>query len=213
MTKYLNYVKLELNKIDEPEISEILITEIETYQKYWKKYAADSTCSPFYNSITGQYDRHIFHLHTGESISIRWDIDKLYKYAMSYLPITNISLSEFDSLTYSDRLTSADEFSRIYNEISTIHNHKYFPILAINFKPTREVLILDGRHRYIEYKKFKPYSSLPIYILDDEACFTSIIHKNELLGYIILHNIEVINDFLLCQGTLERIMNLKNCMG
>lgn len=212
MQKYLDYIITELSKIEEKEISEELIKEINLYKEYWSKYSTDNSRSPLYESTPNLFNVHNFDLPTGESVYISWDVDGLYEVAKK-APINQASLFEFERLLSNDLIASADEFSRISSEVNSVYKHKYEPVLVIYFKPTQNALLLDGRHRYIEFKKFKSLEKIPFYYLDDEMCFTNILFKNGLLAYIILHNIEVINNFITGQETLERILNIKNCMG
>lgn len=212
MLKYLDYVKTELSKIEEKEIAYALINEINLYKDYWEKYSSDNSRNPLYHSVPNLYNTHNISLHTGETVSISWDIDQLYTVAQK-APVNQVHLSDFESLLHDDLVASDDEFTRVFQEVDSVHTHKYEPILTICFKPTHSVLLVDGRHRYTEYKKFKSSELVPFYYLDDEMCFTNILLKKELLTYIILHNIEVINNFITGQGTLDRILNLKNCMG
>lgn len=212
MQKYLDYIITEVLKIEEKEVSERLIIELNLYKEYWEKYSKDNSLSPLYKSMPILFDKHNFDLPTGESVSISWDIDGLYKLA-NQAPINQASLSDFEKLLLNDLIASSDEISKISYKVNSIYKHKYNPVLVICFKPTQNALLLDGRHRYIEFKKFKSFETIPFYYLDDEMCFTNIIFKNELLTYIILHNIEVINNFITGQETLERLLNIKNCMG
>ena len=212
MLKYLNYVHTELSKIKETEITNILLPEILTYQKYWEKYSCNNFSSPFYKGTPDSYNTHHFILPTEENVSISWDIDKLYKLSEK-TSINYLSLSKFEALLCHDLTASNDEFINITRKVKTINSHRYKPALVIHFKPTHNDILIDGRHRYIEYKKFKPSEKIPFYYLDDEICITSILTKRELLTYIILHNIEIINDYITGQGTLEKIINIKNCMG
>lgn len=208
MLKYLNYVLsfLHSNNI----YSGVLPDEINIYKEYWLKYNADNSISPLYNSIPDECDCHCFILPTNEKIFIRWDIEQLYQIVGSN--IHHISLAMFENLIEMDLKNTTEEISRIHNLVNTLHNHRHVPILLLHFKPTNNFIILDGRHRYIEYKKFKQHTNLPVYILNDEQCFTSIIYKKDLLSYIILHNIEVINSFILGKESLTKLLNLKKCL-
>lgn len=212
MLKYLNYIKSVVSTIYDIELRKVLEKEVEIYMDYWLSFASSTSRSPLYHSTPLLCDEHFFHLPTGNTVSISWDICKLYSYAENMLEINFLSLNEFESMTLIDRENSGNEFEVIANEVRSIQEHKYVPILTMNFKPTNNILILDGRHRYEEYRKFKRQSLLPTYLLDDEDSLSSIIQKNDLLTYILLHNIEVINNFLLGRESLDRIMNLERCM-
>ena len=212
MLKYLNYVTAELSKLPQKDISDALISEVNLYKEYWKKYSTDNSRNPLYQSAPSMYNRHTINLHTNEAVSISWDVRQLYGIAQ-HMPIKQASLRDFETLLHHDLVASANEISRISHKINSIHTHQYNPILVMNFKPIKNSLLIDGRHRYVEYKKFNSSQLLPYYVIDDELCFSSILFKKELLSYIILHNIEIIDSFIIGQGTLERLLNLKKCMG
>ena len=213
MLKYLDYIRLELPKlITQKDILDFLINEITLYKNYWKKFSNDNSRSPLYKSVPTLYNTHNINLPTNETVSISWDIDQLYN-IVKQAPIHQVPLSTFEELLYDDLTASVDEFSRISQKVDSIYPHKYAPLLVICFKPTQNALLFDDRHRYIEHKKFKSSKLIPFYYLDDEMCFTSILLKKELLTYIILHNIEIINNYITGRGTLERLIDIKNCMG
>ena len=102
--------------------------------------------------------------------------------------------------------------SSISNIVKHPYNHAYDTLLIIDFKPLSCCLFLDGRHRYIEYTKFNPNSAIPFYLLNDELCMTAILTKSELVTYIILHNISVINNFIMGKSDLSSIINLSRCL-
>lgn len=212
MLKYLDYVLSVIQTIDEVNAKRTLSDEINIYKEYWKKYNSDTSRNSLYNSVPELYDRHYFFLPTDETVTISWDIEQLYEVANSSIKSTYLSLIEFEKLTETDRINAYDELKRIDREVISLYPHTHTSILLINFKPTNNLIIIDGRHRYMEYKKLKPNELLPVYILDDEQCFSNIFLKNDFLSYIILHNIEVINNFLLGKESLSRIINLKRCI-
>lgn len=211
MLKYLDYVLSEISQVDNKYIADIFTQEVILYKKYWQKYATDHSQSPLYNSTPEHFNRHCFHLPTNETISISWDVDFLHGLA-TQAPIHNASLATFENLISNDLISSADEIRRVSCKVNSIHSHKFAPLLVMYFNPTHSTLLVDGRHRYIEYKKFKPSDQIPIVILDDSMCFTSIPYKNDLLAYILLHNTRVIGDYLNGCSPLGKILNLKKCM-
>lgn len=174
MLKYLDYIMTELSQLKKNYIYETLVNEIKLYKKYWCEYSTDNSRNPLYNSTPRFYDTHNFDLPTGGSVSISWDIDRLYNIAQQTI-INRVSLCDFEELLFNDLTASATEILRISNEINSIHDHKYKPILVIYFKPIQNALILEGRHRYVEFKKFKSSELIPFYYLNDELCFTNIL--------------------------------------
>ena len=61
-------------------------------------------------------------------------------------------------------------------------------------------------------KIFSAYFTIPFYLLNDELCMTAILTKSELVTYIILHNISVINNFIMGKSDLSSIINLSRCL-
>ena len=215
MFDLLNYIEKEIISLlgDNVDIADFLVGEIKIYRQYWQKYQCDRTRSPLYTSDTHLYETHEFHLHNGGIVTISWDIEVLYSYAKKYnIPISHYSLNNFNLLLKQDLLNSADEFKRISNIVKHPYNHAYDTLLIIDFKPLSCCLFLDGRHRYIEYTKFNPNSAIPFYLLNDELCMTAILTKSELVTYIILHNISVINNFIMGKSDLSSIINLSRCL-
>ena len=96
-------------------------------------------------------------------------------------------------------------------EAKVIHSHNYNDILTIHFKPFHCNLILDGRHRYTEFKKFKPDDSINVSFLDSNDFIDCIISASDLTNYIILNNIDEINNYILGKGKLEQVINFKLC--
>lgn len=215
MLKYLNCIKSQLRDLlsDDKEICNALIDEINTYYDYSKKYSSDISRSPLYKSTPQLYNIHNFNLPEDEPITISWDVDFLYKLSQHYYPIEYMSLYEFEKYLSHDISSTQNELDRIDKEITSLHNHTYTPILIIDFKPFETPLIIDGRHRYIEYKRLKSSHNIPCYIIDDEFAIQGIMTKKDLVNYIILHNISTINNYITGKGSMDRIISLKVCMG
>ncbi len=207
MIKTLNHFLFAIQAAASHDIVTYFSSEIEKYKQYWEKYHMDCSSNPLYNSSPYACDQQTFFLTDNEQVTIRWDVDLLYQIAASSTQIEFLSLREFEEIIESALLYSSDEFSYIEKYITPIHNHVYSPILLMNFHPLYETIILDGRHRYIEYKKFYPTASIPVYILDDQQCYNCILHKNELLAYIIMHNIAEMNNYIF-DGIYPNIMDI-----
>ena len=206
MLKYLEYVTNELSK-SAPE----LLEEIQIYKDMYIKYEKSALPSPLYNGSAHLFNTHNFILPTNENISISWDIDLIYKKISHCSSTKYLSLSEFETIFANDLEQSKEEFVRIYAEVNSIHSHNYNDILTIHFKPFHCNLILDGRHRYTEFKKFKPDDSINVSFLDSNDFIDCIISASDLTNYIILNNIDEINNYILGKGKLEQVINFKLC--
>lgn len=121
-----------------------------------------------------------------------------------------MSLEQFEHLLQIDINESLEEFNIIKQTVKSIYQHTYDAILIINFKPTNSFLFLDGRHRFIEHQKFNPTKNINAYIIDDEKCIDCILKKNELVSYIILHNIKEISDYITFQSNYINLFNLEH---
>lgn len=213
MEKYLNYIKDEITKISDIKLREMLMLEIDCYILNWGKYKNEIVSSPIYNRIPELYDKHNFYFHTSESISISWDIDVLYDFAIKNLSIEHTTFQALVSLLGDDLSNSAEEIERVRAKVNSKQSHKYQPLLIMKYKPLNIHLLIDGRHRYIEYEKFNQTVDIPIYMVDDEMAMEAICLKNELMAYIIMHNIKVIyNIFIGEEFTLARLLDVDRYM-
>lgn len=208
LIKYLNYIEQEIFKVQNDSKKELASNEISLYKEYWQLYKDDLTFNPLNPYPLALSDRHYFNFHTKEQIEIRWNIESIYLHAKNNLNVKYLHLEQFEKLVYENLLSSIEELQLINRKVQTLYKHEYQPILIMNFSPMNQYILLDGRHRYIEYKKFKKNELIPIYLVDDISCINFILHKNELVAYIITHNIKILNDFLFCGGNLEKLINI-----
>lgn len=208
-----NYLLLVKNQIQshscDSSIKDYFIKEISLYQKYWQKYSNDLSDNPLNKAKDGKCDLHYFDFPTNEQITISWNIDSIYQYAIANkIPIRNLQLNEFESLLRDDIIATEEELNVIHAYVDSVYEHQYTPILIMNFKPMNQHIILDGRHRYVEYKKLNPTAKIPIYVVDDDNCIEHINLKNQLVAYIIVHNIKIIADYLMGSNDYSKIISL-----
>ena len=206
MLKYLDYVTNEISKI-EPT----LVEELNIYKNMYIKYEKSSLLSPIYKGTAELFNMHNFLLPTDENISISWDIDLIYKKYAKSSTTQYLSLTDFNTYFDNDLKNSKDEFDRVYSEVNSIHSHTYNDILTILFKPLHCNLILDGRHRYTEFKKFKPEQPINISYFNSNDIIVCIISASDLVKYIILNNIDELNDYILGKGNLQYVINFEKC--
>ena len=84
---------------------------------------------------------------------------------------------------------------KLDNSVKNIFPHTYNNILTIFFKPMHKNLILDGRHRYIEFKKFKKNQLINFSYLNSEDIMDCIPTAFDLVKYIILNNLSEMKSF------------------
>lgn len=162
MINYLNYILSTLQTTYMFPPNDFLCTQVNIYKKYWRKYYRDISFSFSYNSVPELYERHCFLLPHNEKVTISWDIKKVYQIASTSVDIKLFSLDAFEKIAKKDIENTSKELEQINKKVSSLHSHIYTPILVMNFKPMECFIILDGRHRYMEYKKLKP-NSLSLY--------------------------------------------------
>lgn len=209
MIKYLNCIEQEILNSANIFKKDKALEQIALYKKYWDYYKHDLTRNPLNKHTLDLFDKHKFNFHTDEQIEICWNVDSLYLYAMDNLVVEYLDIQQFETMVYDDLFSSRDELHFICEKVQTLHEHQYTPLLIINFKPMNQYLILDGRHRYIEYKKFKSAEKIPVYIVDDTDCMNYILRKNELFAYIIVHNIKILSDYLFSNGSIDELIDIK----
>lgn len=209
MTNYLNYIEQEILKSTNTYKKDHALKQIALYKKYWEYYKYDLTQNPLNTYALDLYDKREFSFHTNEQIEIRWNVDGLYLHAIDNLVLEYLDIQEFETLIYDDLVSSFIQLNSISQKVQTLHKHLYNPLLIMNFKPMNQYLILDGRHRYIEYKKFKKDEKIPVYVVEDKDCISYILHKNELVAYIILHNIKVLNDYLFLNSDIVELIDIE----
>lgn len=190
-----------------------LINTISLYNEYWKKYSDDDSFTSKYNNIPNSYDRRILNFSTGEKAVIHWDVVKLHKYAQKNLEIQKVPLSKLNKILNDDiSKYSQDTYEEAFNKVNSLHKHAYNYILIMDFSPMNATFIIDGRHKYMEYIKFKRDKLIPIYILKDEDCIQSIFYKRDLVTYCILHNLKVISQQLNSQFTQESVIDIEKLL-
>lgn len=126
-------------------------------------------------------------------ITISWDVQKVFAYAQQNNTIDYYSLDELNSLLYKDITSSIDEFQRIATKIVYQHKNQINPLLVMYFAPMGLYIFLDGRHRFIEFMKYKQNQLIPVYTVRDDECSKFILHANEYVIYAILHNLHCMN--------------------
>ena len=206
----INYLKTLHENIlaEEPDISSYLIPELDLYISYYSQYCNNDEFCNEYLSIPSQYDMRVFHFDTNEHITISWDTDKLNNYALKHKSPLYMTLDEFNNYFQADLSYSSYELHQISHKINSVRKHTYTSILTMAFYPMDSNLIIDGRHRYIEYKKFKSTCRIPVYIFKDIECINSIFLKKDLISYIILYNIRIMYEYRNDTSLFDRLLRL-----
>ena len=173
----------------------ILLKEIDDYKRLWAKYEHCQKANPFYHEPTGKYNIHRFDISGEEAIFIIWDVGQLNEMSFG-TPLYRKSLKDFKAMFKQDNYDLEFETKEIYNDVKSVIHHEYNDILIMFFEPLKKYVLIDGRHRAVEYMKFKPTQEILFRIVSSNNCISSIMFKKDLLAYGILNNARVIADVL-----------------
>ena len=203
MIDYLYYVK---NMIKDANIErkEFLMSKIESHISQWLHYKNCKGRSPLHPEEFVSGNVHNFYFPTNESIQLVWDIDKIYRKSIAIQP-KEFELPELQEIIKKDIISSLDEFTKIENEVHNIQRHHYAAVIIFYFSPLRIHLMIDGRHRFIEHRKFKQQEKILAFVLDSDKYLDCIVYKRDYAAYIILHNIEVMSRYLEGMNCLKEL--------
>lgn len=191
MQKYLDYVKQYIisNEVLTDDMKSDFLSrlnkDITFYLKYKNSLSMGNMTKPTH------WNTHRFFFHTGEDITLSWDIDKAYQKTAS-MEFSNSSIEEFEMLLSHDLYEDETEISRIFLEVKSIQKHKYDPVLVCYMIPFNFYILLDGRHRYVERKKFG--GNINYFILRSDQLIDCFVSLYDRALYILLHNISIMND-------------------
>lgn len=191
MIKYLDLFEKDMKKHN----ADYFVEQIQLYKNMYTHYKNTSCPSPIYTGILNHGDTHCFYFPTNENVNLTWDVNLIYKKFLKFNTTRYISLKDFEKIFSSDLKESQEEIKRIYNSVKNIFPHTYNNILTIFFKPMHKNLILDGRHRYIEFKKFKKNQLINFSYLNSEDIMDCIPTAFDLVKYIILNNLSEMKFF------------------
>ena len=209
MQKYLEYVKycITTNDVLTDAMKFDCIARLNkdiAFCSQCKDNSPDDNIDKQPNEIIN-WDTHHFHFFTGETIKLSWDIDRVYKKTVLINP-TKSSVSEFETLLSHDLNFSEAEFNKVSLEVKSIQKHKYGPVLICHMVPFNSYILLDGRHRYIERKKFD--SQIDYIVLQSDQIIDCLFSSYEMALYALIHNISIINDAFMGDFHFYDFLNL-----
>ena len=205
MVEYLKIVKSAL--LNDEENRRQLAGEIDTYIRKYRKARQTIQANPMHTNSTGEINTHSFVFPTGEEISISWDIGQI-RSDIKNNSIQYLALPRLKEIIQADLAASIDEFIDIGNEVVSVKHHLDEPLIVMDFKPQRSYLLIDGRHRFVEYAKFNQKSLIPCYFIDSEDCCKNIILKRDLIIYKILKNIWVVKRYMEGESCLAELEDI-----
>lgn len=158
----------------------------------YDEHASDYIYDPILVLKDQAHDDHIYHFPDDINISIQYSIPIIKELAEKehekYIPFNQLR-----ELLLHDVEQTKEEFDSIRNLIVRRQEHDS-PFLIIMYHiPSQKWLLLDGRHRFIEYEKFSPYEEkVPVLAVDSEMLMPAIINKSGFIAYCIQQNVYVL---------------------
>ncbi|MCI8410008.1 MAG: hypothetical protein HFJ09_12185 [Lachnospiraceae bacterium] len=182
-------------------LNQIVVTiAIQYYMKILNKIKDDEHASDYLydHSLVLRdqtHDKHIYHFPRNIDINILYSIP-IIRILAGKENEKYISFKKLKELLSYDIEQSKAEFDAIKTLI--VHKQKHdsqFLIIMYHY-PSGKWLLLDGRHRFVEYEKFKPDEErVPVLVVDSEMLLTAIINKSGFIAYCIQHNIYVLQKY------------------
>lgn len=141
------------------------------------------------------HDEHIFHFPENIDICVQYSIPIIKalvgKEREKYIPFRELK----DLLSY-DIEQSKEEFDSLRTLIVRKQQHDSEFLIIMYHISSSKWLLLDGRHRFVEYEKFNPNEEkVPVLVVDSEMLLPAIINKSGFIAYCIQQNIYVLQKF------------------
>lgn len=138
------------------------------------------------------HDEHIYHFPDNIDINIQYSIPIIRllaeKERETYIPFRKLK-----ELLSFDIEQSREEFDNIRTLIARKQKHDAKFLIIMYHIPSDKWLLLDGRHRFVEYEKFEPdEEQVPVLVVNSEMLLPAIINKNGFIAYCIQHNLYVL---------------------
>ncbi len=84
---------------------------------------------------------------------------------------------------------SREEFDVLRTQIVCRQKHNSQFLIIMYHVPSGKWLLLDGRHRFVEYEKFQPdEKNVPVLVVNSEMLYSAIINKSGFIAYSVQHN-------------------------
>lgn len=141
------------------------------------------------------HDAHIFHFPENIDISIQYSIPIIRLLAVKENE-KYISFEQLKERLAYDTEQSKEVLDEIRQLITDKREHEPASLVIMYYIPHKRWLLLDGRHRFIEYEKFDPNAeSVPILEVDSKMLLPAIINKSGFIACCIQHNIDVLDNY------------------
>lgn len=142
-----------------------------------------------------QYDEHVYHFPDNIDISIPYSIPTVRMLAGKENEIY-ISFQEIKKMLAFDVEQTCEEFNAIRKLVVNKQKHTPESLIIMYSVPLNQWLILDGRHRYVEYEKFNPLEErVPVLMVTSDMLISAIVNKKGRIAYCVQHNMFVFQNY------------------
>lgn len=108
--------------------------------------------------------------------------------------VCEMNFEELSVILSNDYSVSTQGLSDIYNNIEKPISHNTDSLLIMYYYPLDKYLLLDGRHRYVEYLKFNLTKPIRVKFVSSEEIRDTIMNHQGFLAYCIHYNLRSLHD-------------------
>lgn len=156
------------------------------------EYPSDYISNPRAILEDQEHDAHVYHFPDNIDVSIQYSIPIIRELAGKDYE-RYISFKELKELLAYDIEQSKEEFDDIRKLVVGKYKHKAESLVIMYYIPHERWLLLDGRHRFVEYEKFNPDAEcVSVLAVNSKMLMPAIINKCGFICYCIQQNIYVL---------------------
>lgn len=141
------------------------------------------------------HDEHVYHFSENIDITICYSVP-LIREITGKEHETYMSFKELKELLNYDVEQSREEFDAIRTLVVRRQKHNSPSLIIMYHVPNGNWLLLDGRHRFVEYEKFQPDAKrVPVLVVDSEMLPRTILNKSGFIAYCVQHNAHILENY------------------
>lgn len=186
-----------VNKILGRTVAKITIpyyTEILRKIQYEVGYSA-YLYKPELVKIDQEHDDHVYHFPQNIDINIEYSIPVVWELADETCK-KSIIFADLKKMLRFDLEQSKEDMDVLRRHIKNRRKHKSKFLIVMYHVPNNTYLLLDGRHRFVEYEKFASDTErVPVLLVDSEKMKRAIITKAGFIAYCIQRNFYIFQNF------------------
>ena len=170
------------------------------YIKLLRKIKHDKSASDYlydYSVVIEdqKHDEHIYHFAEDVNITICYSIPIIRKITSKenekYITFENLR-----ALLSYDLEQSKEHMDVLRRKIVGKRKHDSKFLIIMYHTPHETWLLLDGRHRFIEYEKFYPKETkVPVLVVDSEKLLGAILNRSGFIAYCVQHNLHILRKY------------------